>query len=206
MEATAQKAGHPEQPKRHLRNFLLDKRFQLRWVLRIVFATSIVVAVMGYFLYQTVGDATDQILAQKLGDPMLTEEAQNAFIKQAAEDKRETLMKLVAGLVLLVVVLGGLTIVSTHKIAGPVYKMRKLFGSIDGHNLQLWAKLRRADELQEAFIDFDNMLRRIREHRRKDTEELESIRSLIAQGKANEQTLKQIDDLITQYRDSVKMD
>ena len=207
MEPTAdmsEPAGDAK-PKRHIRNYLLDKHFQLRWVLRVVFVASIIVAVMGYFLYRTVGDATEQMLAQKLGDPILTKDAQEAYILQAGKDKREVVMGLVGGLVLLVVLLGVLTIVATHKIAGPVYKMRRLFSSIDGHNLQLWAKLRRADDLQEAFLDFDNMLRRIREHRQEDTEKLEAIRALLAEGKDDGQILRQLEEIIASFHASVKM-
>jgi hypothetical protein len=207
MEVTAQPSTKMDgnQPvKRHLRNYLLDRRFQLRWVMRVVVTVSIIVAVMGYFLYRTVGEATDQIVMQKLGDPDLTEEAQNAFLKQAEHDKTMTIARLVIGLVTLVVLLGLMTIVATHKIAGPAYKMRKLFASIDGGQLQLWGKLRKADELQEAFVEFDNMLRRIREHRRDDIEKLESILQAMADGKANEETVAELNRIITVYRDSVK--
>jgi hypothetical protein len=209
MEATAKpntETGGNQPVKRHMRNYLLDKRFQLRWVLRVVVTVSIIVAVMGYFLYKTVGDATDQITMQKMVDTDLTEEAQKAFIDQAERDKILTIIKLVTGLVTLVVLLGLMTIVATHKIAGPAYKMRKLFTSIDGTKLQLWGKLRKADELQEAFVDFDNMIRRIREHRRDDIEKLESIRSVVADGKADEETMSKLDEIIKTYHDSVKMD
>ena len=60
MFSTAGPSSNPENKlaKRHVRNFLLDKRFQMRWVLRVVLAVSVVVVVMGYFLYGTVADAT----------------------------------------------------------------------------------------------------------------------------------------------------
>ena len=99
-----------------------------------------------------------------------------------------------------------MTIVATHKIAGPAFKMRKLFSSINGAQLQIWGKLRKADELQEAFVAFDNMIRRIREHRRDDIEKLESIRGAIADGKADQETAAELEEIIQVYRDSVKMD
>ena len=52
----------------------------------------------------------------------------------------------------LVVVLSLLTIVATHKIAGPAYKMKKLFGEVEGRQLQLRAKLRKGDELDDIFL------------------------------------------------------
>ena len=207
MEATAG-AGQKrdsEQPKRHLRNFLLDKRFQLRWVLRVVFAVSVIVMVMGYFLYKTVAEATDQMTTAVMGQA-LTDEAAKAFQEQAERDKAKTLLVLVGALCSIVVLLGGATIVSTHKIAGPVYKMRKLFSSIDGRNLQLWAKLRRADELQEAFVDFDNMIRRIREHRREDIAILKEIRASVDGTGQSGEAARKIDALIEGYEKSVTME
>jgi nitrogen fixation/metabolism regulation signal transduction histidine kinase len=172
----------------------------------VVLATAIIVAVMGYFLYRTIGDSTDQILVQKLADPILTKDALNAFFKQAEFDKQGTLLILSAGLISLVLLLGGLTIIYTHKIAGPVYKLRKLIAAIDGRNLQVFAKLRHADELQEVFVDFDNMFRRLRGHRREDMKELEAIRSLLEKATDKEQALKRLDGLIKMYRESVEMD
>ncbi len=208
MTASERVSQYPEQPqaKRQIRNLLLDRRFQLRWVLRVIIFTSIIVAVMGYFLYRTVEDATDQMLVQKLGDPVLTVEAQEAFMKQADEDKLVTLGTLIGGLISIVLLITVLTIIYTHKIAGPVHKMRQLFLSIDGTNLQLWAKLRKADELQEAFTDFDNMIRRLREHRRGDIEELGAIRALVESNKEHSEIQEHLDGIIARYRDSVKMD
>ena len=208
METKAQTETSPKQekPKRHLRNLLLDTRFQLRWVLRVVIATSIIMAVMGFFLYRTVGQATDQMLAQQLADPTLTTEGFEAFVKQSEYDKRVTLFTIVGSLVTLVLLLGGLTIVYTHKIAGPIYKMRKLFSTIDGKNLQMWAKLRNDDELQEAFIDFDNMLRRLRESRQDDISDLEKIRALVDKNEPSENLLESLDQLIARFDDSLKMD
>ncbi|MDJ0766045.1 MAG: hypothetical protein QNJ97_23875 [Myxococcota bacterium] len=208
MEARARSSTQPNgtPSKRHLRNLLLDRRFQLRWALRVVLATALIVSIMGYFLYRTITDATQQLLAQKLGDPVLTEAAIDAFIKQADYDKFVTLSILIAGLVSLVLLLGGLTIIYTHKIAGPVYKMRQILASIRGDRLQLWAKLRRADELQEIFVDFDNMLRRLREQRRSDTAILKEIRARITAGDTEEKILDPLDKLIETYKKSVRMD
>ncbi len=191
--------------KRRMKNLLLDRKFQLAWVLRVVLATAVIVSVMGYFLYDTVSAANEQLLAQKLGD---TSRAAQAFIDQTRSEERFTLYVLIGGLLSLVVVLGVFTVFSTHKIAGPAYKLRKLFSSIDGDHLQLWAKLRKADELQETFVEFDEMLRRIREDRRRDMEILEEIAAEL--GPANHeqrtQALEKLDQLISRYKDSVKMD
>lgn len=189
--------------KRHIKNYLLDKRFQLRWVLRIVIATIIIVAIMGYLLYQTVADATDQILAQKLGDLSLTRTALDAFLQQNARDKAQAFWMLGGGLAGLVLLLAAVTIVLTHRIAGPVYKMRKLFATIDGDHLRLSGRLRKSDELQDAFSDFEKMIKRIRDHRRADIETLVSLRDFSKEGVDSKEVAKRLNDLIVRYQKSV---
>jgi len=206
MAETAGAAQDKPVAKRQMRNFLLDRRFQLSWVFRAAIATTIVVAVMGYFLYGTLADASDQLLVDKLADPALTQEATEAFIAQNDKDKTLTLWTLVGGLVVLVVLLSAVTIILTHKIAGPAYKMKKLFASVDGNHLQLWAKLRKGDELHDVFEEFDRMLRRIREHRHQDVEELEAIRSALEDVEAAQGARGRIEELIVRFRDSVKME
>ncbi|HUT76937.1 MAG TPA: hypothetical protein VM285_04585 [Polyangia bacterium] len=191
--------------KRQVKNYLLDKGFQLGWVARVVVATTVIVAVMGWFLYRTVADATDQLLAAKLADIDLTEAAVQAFIEQAELDKIGTLLMLGGGLFLLVLLLSVVTIIVTHKVAGPVYKMKKLLADIDGEHLQLWAKLRKGDELQDAFREIDEMLRRLRESRQGDIEEIESARAEIP-GSGGAAATERLDRLVARYRASVRMD
>jgi hypothetical protein len=192
--------------KRHIRNYLIDRRFQLRWMFRVIVIISIIVAIMGYFLYQTIADATDQMLAQKLGDVELTDESVAAFVDQAANDKEITIYTLIIWLCSLVVFISLVTIALTHRIAGPIYKMRKIFASIDGDNLCLWDnRLRKGDELKEAFEDFDDMLRRLREHRRDDAATLEIIRSSISDVESCKEATDQLDRLLKKYHKSVQM-
>jgi hypothetical protein len=196
-------AGAPA--KRRVKNYLLDKGFQLGWVARVAVATTAIVAAMGWFLYRTVANATDQLLASKLADMDLTEAAVRAFIEQAELDKIATLLMLSCGLFLLVLLLSLVTIIVTHKVAGPVYKMRKLLAGIDGEHLQLWAKLRKGDELQDAFREIDEMLRRLRESRQGDIEEIEAARAeLLEPGGAS--AAERLDRLVARYRASVRMD
>jgi nitrogen fixation/metabolism regulation signal transduction histidine kinase len=206
MEATANKGDGAQPAQRKMRNYLLDKRFQLSWVLRVALATAIIVTVMGYFLYGTVAEATDQILAQKMGDLALTQSAFNAFVQQNERDKSVTLWTLVCGLAGIILFLSLLTIIVTHKIAGPVYKMKKLFQTVDGGHLQMWARLRKGDELQDVFKEFDDMIRRLREHRRADVQELKAIHGLIAGIPQASEAGTRLGELASRYSASIKME
>ena len=192
--------------KRHLKNFLIDKKMQLRWMFRVVVIVTFIVTTMGFFLYNTIADATDQMLAQKMGDvDELTDESTTAFLTRAEKDKKVTLYTLSIWLGSLVIFISMATITFTHKIAGPVYKMRKIFLSINGGNLCLWEnKLRRGDELKEAFEDFDDMLRRLREDRREDLTILENVLSRLD---TEEQVpiKEQLNEVVLKYRKSIDM-
>jgi hypothetical protein len=192
--------------KRQVRNYLLDRGFQLGWVARVAVTAAVIVSVMGWFLYGTVADATDQLLADKLADPDLTEVAVQAFIDQAERDKLFTLALLSGGLFLLVLLLSLGTIVVTHKTAGPVYKIKKLLAGIDGDHLQLWARLRKGDELQDAFQELDGMLRRLREARQGDIAELEAALAEIAGAGTAPGAAERLERLVARYRASVRMD
>ena len=203
--ARSSQNAKPAQAKRQIRNFLIDRRFQLRWVFMVMVTVTLIVSFMGFFLYRTVAASTDQMVTQLLADDELTEASQQALLERGRADKMVTLSILVGSLFSLVVLLSLSTIVITHKVAGPIYKMRRVFSSINGDNLRLWDKLRRGDEFQEAFDDFSDMLSRLRENRRQDIEVLEGIRKLAGEQGNQEEILQKIDALVDRYNSSVKM-
>lgn len=203
--ARSSQSAKPAQAKRQIRNFLIDRRFQLRWVFMVTITVTLIVSFMGFFLYRTVAASTDQMVIQLLADDELTEASQQALLERGRADKMFTLSVLIVSLLSLVVLLSLSTIVITHKVAGPVYKMRRVFSSINGDNLRLWDKLRRGDEFQEAFDDFSDMLSRLRESRRQDIEALEQIHTLAVEQGNQEEILQKIDGLINRYNSSVKM-
>lgn len=206
MEATAARAGQQPQFKRRIRNYLIDPRFQLRWVFFVVLVITLIVAGMGYILYDTVADATDQMIVAQLSVEGLAPEAVEAFTEDGERAKLWAIIWLAAGWLLLALFLSGVTVVLTHKISGPVFKMKRLLGNIDGDHLQLWEKLRKGDELQDAFEAFDAMVRRLRESRHQDIEVLEQVRAQLTDPASAKAAVQALDDLVARYRASVKME
>lgn len=205
MQGTSPGPGGGPKPKRHLKNFLIDRSFQFGWVFRVAVVTAIILGVMGYFLYRTLSESTEIMVGQALTVEGMSEDAQAAFIEQGESDKTRTVFVLGGSLLGLLLLLSLMTIVATHKIAGPAYKMKKLLGDIDGDHLQLWAKLRKGDELVDVFQEFDDMVRRLRESRHSDVEELDRIKGLL-EGQQTEAALEALAGMSERYRDSVKMD
>jgi nitrogen fixation/metabolism regulation signal transduction histidine kinase len=95
---------------------------------------------------------------------------------KAVEVRQRNLM-VILGLTLLVLVVGiGLAgIVFTHKIAGPIFKMKRLLRQVGDGKLVLHEKLRKGDELQHFFETFETVVNQLRAKQMKEIERLDGI-------------------------------
>jgi methyl-accepting chemotaxis protein len=206
---TAGPASHRGQ--RRLRNFLLDRHFQLKYSGYLVAIALFFSLFLGLILWQT----SQQLMAQsrssmvlgeeivERGRNLLTEsEKVNAVVRMSmveayADDpdllevfqgdsaKRDELLAegqkqlennsktlaqkaqmierqyvvfgfaIVSGLLLLVLGVGLAGVVVTHKVAGPVFKMKRLLGELAKGHFRVVARLRKGDELKEFFDAFN---------------------------------------------------
>lgn len=92
--------------------------------------------------------------------------------KQAAavEEKQRSIgMGLVVALSLLVIGVGFAGIVFTHKVAGPIYKMKRLLRRIGEGKLIMHERLRRGDELHDFFATFETMVSDLRKRKEGET-------------------------------------
>ena len=76
--------------------------------------------------------------------------------------------------------IGGVGILLTHKVAGPLYKISSFFGRIRDNRLgPAPAKLRKGDELQNFYLSFKDMHQAIRGRVEDDVRVLESALTAI---------------------------
>jgi methyl-accepting chemotaxis protein len=176
--------------KRSVRNYLLDSRFQLKYSGFLVAVALVISGVLGTVVYSTttamVGESQKVIEESKK-----VSEVSRMNIKDLAADSPELLAEfnkeadehdqmiaaqqatlihrqavliesVVGGLTLMVVLIGLLGIYVTHKIAGPVYKMKRLLGQVGQGNLRVEARLRKGDELRDFFEAFTKMVASLR--------------------------------------------
>ncbi len=93
--------------------------------------------------------------------------------------QRRSIMFLLAGALSLLVVLIGLAgIIVTHKIAGPIYKMKRLLRRVSDGRYQKEGGLRKGDELQHFFDAFLSMLDSLRS---RESSKIERLDRAIAQ-------------------------
>src|SRR4051812_23666453 len=81
---------------------------------------------------------------------------------ELANQQLRMFLVLIIVLSLLVVGIGVGGIVVTHRVAGPIYKMKRLLGYVGEGHLSVREKLRKGDELQHFFDAFESMVNSLR--------------------------------------------
>jgi len=94
-------------------------------------------------------------------------EGEAMALQRRSEDlsrqRTEMFVVLITVLSLLVVGIGIAGIIVTHRVAGPIHKMKRLLGYVGDGHLRLTEKLRKGDELQHFFDTFERMVDSLRE-------------------------------------------
>jgi methyl-accepting chemotaxis protein len=209
MTTVATSPEHTGTHKRSVRNLLLDSRFQLKYSGFLVAVAIVISGVMGAVLYETtlavVGESSalveeskkvSEVSRMNIRDlasdspELLTEFNREADAhdkalgdQQARLIHRQGLMieSLVGGLAMMVILIGMLGIYFTHKVAGPIFKMKRLLGEVGAGHLHVDARLRKGDELTDFFEAFTLMVSGLRQMESKQLEDVETaIRALDA--------------------------
>jgi methyl-accepting chemotaxis protein len=176
--------------KRSVRNYLIDSRFQLKYAGFLVSVAVIISSVMGVVLYETTRAVVTESTAL-VDESKKVSEVTRMNVKDLASDspelmtefnreveahdhnladqqaslirrQRNMIVSLVGGLALMVVLIGLLGIYFTHKVSGPVHKMKGLLRKVGTGDLHVDARLRKGDELQDFFEAFTEMVASLR--------------------------------------------
>ncbi|MEZ4301389.1 MAG: methyl-accepting chemotaxis protein [Polyangiaceae bacterium] len=108
--------------------------------------------------------------------------------------QRRVLLGLIVGLALFVVVIGFAGIVFTHKIAGPIFKMKRLLREVGAGKLVLREKLRKGDELQHFFEAFELMVGDLRAKQEKEIARVDDIIARLEEAPRSARGMKELDD------------
>jgi nitrogen fixation/metabolism regulation signal transduction histidine kinase len=203
MSAPTAAAPPKPQYKRSVKNYLIDSRFQLKYTGMILGLAIVISAILGVFLWETSGEVvqesqrvveqskkvSDVVKMSIKDDPVYGDnpELASAFNSAAAEQDNKIMAQqaalvrqqhtmlytLVGGLAVMVFFIGVLGIFITHKVAGPIYKMKLLLKQVADGKMKVQARLRKGDELQDFFDVFAHMVDRLRERQEREVEELD---------------------------------
>lgn len=180
-------------PKRHLKNYLLDPAFQLKYTGMVVVVTVIVASFLGYFVYRfSVGQTQSLTMALVSNTADLDPQTLASIEADAARADREVLYKILGGIAIMVLSLGLAGIYITHKLVGPAYKLRLLLKEVRQGHLTVGGRLRKGDELQDVFLAFERMVLALRKRQQ---EEVDQLTGVLERARAANAPKDVVDDL-----------
>ena len=150
------------------------------------------------------GDADKQ--DERLKSQVAALEQQSATLKAQSTairgQQRTMLLTLTTALTLLVVIIGFAGIMVTHKVAGPIFKMKRQIREVGEGHLRIPNKLRKGDELIDFFEAFETMVINLRSRQQGEIDKLEqAIASL--EPKAEPGELEPLYELRTEMKDAL---
>ncbi len=162
--------------RRHLRNYLLDRQFQLRFTIVIVLIAGVLTAGLGYFWYDEMR-TTSRVVEVKALATM--SDADVAKVKADLHSKDMIRLGILGAFgVAIAVVLAVFSIIFTHRVAGPLFKISRHHEDITRDNLKEMWDLRKGDQLQEFWAIFKEMHTALRKRQKADIEVLD--RAMVA--------------------------
>lgn len=176
MAAEAQslrQTGGP--PKRSIRNYLLDARFQLKYTMMVVGVAVVVASILGFLAYRYSTGMTQSLTASMAMQPDLDPEVARNLEGYAHDADMRVLFGIVGGILVLALILGVTGIIVTHKLVGPAYKLKRLFGEISDGHLRVVGKLRKGDELQDVFDAFERMVLALRKRQEEEIAHIDQV-------------------------------
>ena len=148
--------------RRHLRNYILDKRLQLRYVGAVALVSAALCGVLGWLIWQQQVEASNAVLSSVAASDYLPPEVRTEVSARLRSSDLEFVLVMAAVCLGLITVLSLFLVILTHKVAGPLYKIGQYLDEIHGGQLPVMHELRRWDEFKRFFEKFRRMIEALR--------------------------------------------
>jgi len=162
-----------DKTQRKMRNYLIDRRFQLKYTGMVLLVTVSVAGGLGYLAYGFSQGQTEALTAHIASQPDLDPDTATDLERFAQQEDRKIRNAIVAGVLLLTLALGFTGIIVTHRVVGPAYRMRRLFRHVADGKIEVTTGIRKGDELQELYHSFADMVESLRDQRGEEIAQLE---------------------------------
>ena len=158
--------------RRHLRNYLLDKRLQLRYVALITALSALIAGALGYLIYRQEHRASNTIMESLESSELAgySAELKGQIQERLSSHDNNLVLTMVGAGVGLALVLSLYVVVMTHKVAGPLYKVSGYLASLAEGRMRNVTPLRKGDMLQDFYESFRHAHDTVKERYRKDNE------------------------------------
>jgi len=189
--------------QRKVRNYLLDRRFQLKYTGMVIVVTIAVASVLGFMAYRFSKGQTEALTAHIAAQPDLDDTTAGDLERFAEQEDRKVRNAIIAGIALLALALGITGIVVTHRVVGPAYRMRRLFEHVGQGRFEVTTGIRKGDELQDLYRSFAEMVKSLRDQRAEEIDQLEETLRKMESAGVQSAYLTELRMLLERVRKSV---
>ncbi|MBN1595894.1 HAMP domain-containing protein [candidate division FCPU426 bacterium] len=133
------------------KNYLINKEFQIRYIIRILFGIIVMALIVAFTVYYT---TWVRIMDAFYNVPQIASQFAPLFHSMNQQ--------LVLVLILFLVVFAVVSIFVSHSIAGPMYRFEKTLQAIQEGDLTLNIGLRKSDEFRNLAECVNNMINTLR--------------------------------------------
>lgn len=158
----------PGRSQRKIRNFLIFDEFQLRYAVHMAVVSAALTAGLGGLVYHFSRVASRVVDLRALDPADIEAQALSAAFHQS---ERHLLMGLVLFGVVLTLVLAGWQLITTHRVAGPLYYIAHQIKRMRDGFLEVLHPLRKGDMLHGFFETFREMQEAMRDRARREAEQ-----------------------------------
>ncbi len=150
-------AAGPRPYKRQIRNLLIHKPMQREFTFVVIALLMVSTAVVGFVIHDTLHQAS-------MGGGFQFGRI-NPY-EVLAEVEYQLLLKITAILFITLIIMGAFGIFFLHRIAGPVYRFRRILRKLSEGEISPPVRIREGDFFGEVVDDLNNLLDRLRNQQR----------------------------------------
>ena len=187
-----------------MRNYLLDRRFQLKYTGMVLLVTVSVASGLGYVAYRFSQGQTEALTAHIAAQPDLGADTAQDLERFARQEDRKIRNAIIIGVLLLTLALGLTGIIVTHRVVGPAYRMRRLFRHVGEGKLEVSTGIRKGDELQELYQSFADMVESLRDQRSSEIAQLRDTLDKMEAAGMQSPYLDELHALVERIKDTVE--
>jgi nitrogen fixation/metabolism regulation signal transduction histidine kinase len=151
--------------------------FQLKYTAMVVGVTVVVASVLGLLAYRYSTGQT-QMLTIQMADKAdrFDAEITKDLERYSQEADRKVALNIIGGVLLMTLTLGVTGILVTHRLVGPVYRLKSWVREVrEGHLRADHGSLRKHDELQDLFEAFHAMVASLRAAQEREIAQLDAV-------------------------------
>ena len=153
------------------KRYLIDRKIQFFFLRFIILYLLLISVIFGYVLVRVNTYFTEYIVSTITTAPTLSKQPMDPRLVEDLKDvllarDREFLLFIMLAIIVVGFVVAYLTIRFSHRVAGPVFRLRRAMGQLNEGDYSVRVKLRRSDQLSGFAEDFNHLAEKLQNERK----------------------------------------